>query len=294
MSALPIVPVSYGRAGTVLIVLGLAIPALATAFGKLTAFEAGNYTARAVGSLLFLALVAWLATRKLGTRAKANGRIVVGVVLCAVVLNNVYSVIQDTEQVKAYLVKAMEMQKAGAAKFQALNERFEKLPISSVLTPENVTTSAGRAAGKATVAQLRALVAERKSVFNTYLTDLQSVVDSLPSATAKRGAMAGMEETLEPTKKIYADLERVQSATADSIDAILNWCAAQGNTLQVRNKQLLFATAVQQAQMQALLAKLDEVAREESKVLAQVQASQVQAAQRLERSQAEVAEFLKR
>jgi hypothetical protein len=293
MSAIPLGAPQSSRAGTALVVLGLAIPVLAAMFGKITAAQAGDYTARGVGTLLGVAFLAWLATRKMSAQAKANGKIVAGILLCLVVANNVLKATHETEEAKAFLVKAIEFQERQIAKVTALNKRFEKLPMASILTPENVTTSTGRRAGKATVAQLRALIAERNSMLEAHMVEMQKIVDSMPSDAMKRGAMGPIERDKEPTRKMYADLASTQTAVADALDAILDWCAAQGATLRMHNRQLVFATVEQQTELQALVAKLSKAEEEDTKVTGQAQTTQMKAAERVARSKAEAADFLK-
>lgn len=285
----------YRWAGWAVIAVAFSIPFIYWGLGALDAEGAGEYSARAVGSLFAIAAIGWLITRKRGPRAKANARIAVGLVLFSVVFANVSAASREREEMKAYLAQALKMQETHAATFAELNERFSKLPMEAVLAPTNTTTPQGIASGKATVAQIRALVAERDALLSNYMAKVKAMVASIPSASGQRGAQAGMAEPRNATTlQGYAALSKAQTATADAIERILDWCAAQGSTLATQKGQLLFANAQQQAQYLALLGKLEAAEAAEADVLAKLQANEEAVAVRLQQNRIDAAKILQK
>jgi hypothetical protein len=123
--------------GVGLIALAFIGPYLAAAvgIGEASASQAGQDVARTLGSLLFLALIAWAATRGRSDATKASARVVVGLVLCIVVATNIARAASDTEAVKTYLLDAVQFRDAQTAKFTKLGERFDTIDLAMVLTP---------------------------------------------------------------------------------------------------------------------------------------------------------------
>ncbi|MCC6071426.1 hypothetical protein ACFSQU_17955 [Massilia sp. GCM10020059] len=282
----------YAWLGWILIAAALAIPLLAVLSGKMDPASAGDYTARGIGSLLGLAFIGWLITRKRGPKARANARIAIGFVLISVVMSNVAGAAHEREEMKAFVSYALKMQAQHTLQVAELNAKFEKLPLDQVLATEHITSPSGIMASQRIVAQLRALVAERDVQLSKYLSDVQDYIAHLKSESGKRGALESFNETVVTTKAMYANLAQVQLASADAMDAILKWCAIQGKTIEHKDGQLLFTSTAQQAQLQALVTKLSEAEAAEAAVIKDVQAWQVGALKKLEENKAAANRYL--
>ncbi len=282
------------KLGWVLIGLAFIFPVVAAIGGKLDSFEVGELLGRAAGSLVFLAFIGWLCTRSLSELAKANGRIVVGLLLCSVVGSNIHSKLKERDELKTWLAGAFSLHQRQAEKYAELDVRLAKLPYGSVLTPKNLVTSSGIQSGKAVVAQLRALLAERDLLVQSHISEVENFINTIPSEQGRKGARESMNETMLPASKVYAELSRAQRDTADVTDAILDWAAQQTTgTMQAQRSQILFKETAQLEGYQALMAKLQAVAETEEKWAGQAVDLQNAGQERLKRVSAEVDAFIK-
>jgi hypothetical protein len=278
--------------GGVLIAAAFVVPFLAIPLGGGTAYSAGQHIARTLGSLLVLALITWAVTHNRGALAKANGRVVTGVLLCLVVASNMHVQYKERGIAKQVMRDAVAFQQTQAAKFTDLDIRFDKVDLTKILTPEAMTAEAGMATARASVAQYRALLAERRALLQTYLSEFERFVASIPPGETKQGAMSSVASGKEQTVQLFNGLDRTQTALIDSIAAILDWGQAQAGHLGVRNGQLLFKTKEQQAELQALLVKLNAAEAEMTKTAQAATAAQAQAQEKLRANMQEAEKLL--
>ncbi|NPC57840.1 hypothetical protein [Caenimonas soli] len=283
--------------GAGLIALAFIAPYVGAAIGigEASAFQAGQDIARTLGSLLFLAFIAWAVTRGRSDSTKAAARVVVGVLLCAVVASNIASAASDAAAVKAYVVETVQFRDAQAAKFSKLGERFDSIDLTKVLTPQSVATPPGQAIARALLANYRALLAERRALLQTYLLEFERFVNErAPSGNARAAAMAAMKEKKDQTVTLYAALDEAQGGLADSMERVLDWGAAQGGRLGVQNGQLLFTDVRQQGELSALAAQVTEAEKKFNATLLTTQAAHSQAQADMVDQNRRVQEFLKK
>ena len=260
--------ININYAGGGLIALAFALPFLAIPAGLGTSFQAGGQTVDTLVALLVLAIISWAITRKRSDLAKASGRLISGGVLCLMVGTGLAQAASEEQASKRFLRDAMALQAAQSAKFVDLGQRFDKINLTTVLTPEAMTTVSGLATARATIAQYRALLAERRLLLQTYLAEFERFFATIPPGDMRNGALSAMSGgSKDATAKVYADLDRSQTALTDSMSAVLDWGAAQAGALGVRTGQLLFSTKEQQAELQTLLAKLGDVEVQNAAVL---------------------------
>jgi hypothetical protein len=225
------------------------------------AFAGGREIGRLFGSWLFIVLLAWGVTLKRSPGAKANARIVVGVLLLlttlAVIGNG--NDAKQKEVGKKFLQDAIALNKQHEQRFVLLGERFTKTDMSKVLAPESVTTRAGIASSRATVAQYRGLIAERGAVLKLNLQEGIDLVLKLPAGDVRKGAQTVIDRKAKETASTFKDLDRAELAQLALVEKILDWCAAQGNKLKHQQGQFLFTTEAQQSQFQALLDELRKI-----------------------------------
>ena len=123
------------------------------------------------------------------------------------------------------------------------------------------------ATAKATVAQFRALLAERRLLVQTYLTELDRYLNELPTGKFKDGAMSSVGSASATTVKIYGDLDRSQAAWADSISALLDWSNGQSGKLFMQGNQLMFTSPSQKAELTELANRVSAAEADLNKVL---------------------------
>jgi hypothetical protein len=91
---------------------------------------------------------------------------------------------------RAFLIEAQQMQARHAARIAELGTRFDAIALNAVLTPGSITSPAGISAGRNTIAQYRALLAERKALLaNTFAESEQFFNTRSPTEADKRGGV---------------------------------------------------------------------------------------------------------
>lgn len=257
-----------------LILLAFVVPFAAAKLGDGNYFHAGAAVGRVFGSLLFLVVVTWAVTRNRSEMAKARGRLVTGALLLLVVGMNYANDRKDEQAAKAFAQEVLDRNAKQMVLFTDLAKRFDTIDLTQVLTPQNLTTQAGQSTARATLAQYRALLAERKALLQTYLAEYAVFFQTRAPAGTKQSAIDSMNANKDSTVRVYDTLHKVQTGLADSMTAVLDWGAAQGNRLGMRSGQLLFSGSAQQTELQALLARFEEAAKRHDAVLQETMAEQ--------------------
>ena len=109
---------------------------------------------------------------------------------------------------------------------------------------------------------------------------------------SRRAAAGPLEEGKAQTTAAYAGLDRTQSALADSIESVLNWGQGQTGKLGVKDGQLLFTSKEQQAQLQALLGKVQLAENAMNAEVAAMQKVQLEAQQKMRENNRQMREIL--
>lgn len=278
--------------GAGLIALAFIGPSLATLSGLGNAFSVGEDIARTFGSLAGLMLVAWLVARKMGDLAKAKARVVVGIVLCVVVGNNIAKMAKEEDVAHAFVREALVFQAQQQEIFEQFGKRFDEVTVTQYLTAEALASPAGVADGKAALENYRALLQERNLLLQTYLAESAALIARVPAGQARAGAESTYGPMREATEKLYKKVDRVESEHAAAIGAIFDWAAANNDKLGASNGELVFSSAKQQHELQTLVARLQTA---ENEAAAAAEEAQKMAAAELEtknRVNEEAAKFL--
>ena len=278
--------------GAGLIFIAFIGPSLATMAGLGNAFSVGEDIARTLGSLAFLAFIAWLVVRKRNDLSKAKARAVVGLLLCITVGNNIATAYREKDQAKSFVREAMTFQAKHTEKFADLGRRFDEVTVAQYLTPEGLASSASVAAGKAALERYRSLLQERNLLLQTYLAEYVAFVGSLPAGQVRAGAESALGPNKEATEQLYKMLDRVQSDHAAAMGAIFDWAAANSGKIEMRKGQLMFTTTAQQQELQSLANKLQAAENEVNAASEKAQAAQAAAMEKSSRFQKEAAELL--
>lgn len=240
--------------GYALIVLAFALPFIAAALGMYSAFDVGQSLATTAGSLLLMAFITWLATRKNSDMAKGIGRLITGILLCVVVGSNLATSLGEEKAAKAFLKESLENNAKQERSFAELGARFDKLgDVSSVMTSTALVNPGELANARAVLAQFRALVAERKALLRANLADSEHFIRTKSSPGAMReGALAAFPAKRDETLRLYADLDVAQIELADSYTAILDYAASQMGKVNITNGRLMFTSQQQMTTFQGL------------------------------------------
>ncbi len=282
----------YRHAGTGLIVLAVVLPwFVRTVSGP---YEAGRLLGETVGALLMLMLVAWLLTLKGSELAKGRARLAVGVLLCLMVIGSETQDRQKREEARRFLNDALALQAENKMVFEGIEKRFEALKLGQYTTPQALASSRSLAAGRAALAQFRALLQERQSSLQRYLVRYRAFLDGIPSGDFRRGAEASWAQSSEAAKKLYADLDTAQFAVADAMDALFEWMQANNRKLSLNDGKLMFQTEAQRTAALSLAHRLDETVAHALQLEQAAEAAQVQAAARQQQVLKEAEAFLGR
>ena len=280
--------------GSALIAVAFSLPFLAIPFGYSTAFQAGESLVRNLLALFILALIAWLTTRKRSDMAKALAQLLSGILMCLFVGSNFASAVTEEQQAKQQLQKMLEFSAKQSASFNDLAARFDKVDLNSTLTPENITSPSGLATAKATVAQFRALLAERRLLVQTYLTELNRYLNELPPGDFKDGAKSGIGASWETTVKIYGDLDRSQTAWVEAVSAVLDWSTGQVGKLFMQGNQLMFTSPSQKAELTVLANRVSVAEANLNKVLQATAVAQTAAQEKTKANMQEADKLLRK
>jgi len=274
--------------GFALILLAFCMPPLAAVLGYEAASQLASDTGYTAGSLLFLAFIAWLATRRASDMTKARARVAVGLILCILVAGELVKNANDEKQAKDFLREAIAFNAKGNASVAELERRFENVDISTVLSPENMTVLAARAAARSKLAEFRALLAERRLLLQTQAMELERFMASIPQGRMRDKALTALEAAKARKAKLQSDVDASLTALVDSLSAVLDWGEVQAGELGVRNGQLLFVSERQQVELRGLLEEVEQAKARLNEVVQRVSAEEA----RLQKSMREAEQFL--
>lgn len=273
--------------GFAVILLAFAVPFFAIGFGHGDAATAGYSVASTLGSLLVLAAIAWLATRKGSALSKARARLVIGVILVGVVVANLHQDAQRDQKTVAFAQDFMAYARDQQVPLARWEADFAKVDLATVLVPANLTTPAGRATARAMLAQYRALLAEQKSITAAFHSKLEDFVRTqAPTDRLRDMNLASMAKGRQSTEPAYHALADARRDLAEGMDAVVAWGEKQGANLGVRDGKLLFSSAAQQAELQALLVRLGDLEKRHDAALTTAQAVQQESRAKLDAGQA--------
>ena len=283
-----------GAVGWGLIVFAFVVPFASAALGYSSAAQAGYQVGQMTIALVVLVVVTSLALKRRNPLVRSYGRVGVGVLLTIWALASAGQQMGQANAQKAFLIEAQQMQARHAARFVQLGNRFDAIPLNTVLTPGSITSDAGIAGGRNTIAQYRALLAERKALLTSTFAESEQFFNTRsPTEADKREALASMERGKGATIKLYGDLDAVQSAVAQAISDVLDWAASQRGKLTTKDGQLVYANAQQQTELQVLLTKLQAAETKQQEVLKRAAVSQQKAQESMRESNEKLQKMLK-
>lgn len=249
-----------------LIGVAYAAPFIAAAFNYISPGQAGSI----FGESAFYGLIVAIALASLSgrpARERAYGKVFGGLVLAGWIGYSIFGLVSQELSSRIYLRDVLAKVGEQQASAVDLYTRFSAVDLKSVLTPANLTTNDGRARARATLAQDASLVAERKAFMTGSYANFEHFVENRAPAHMKNVALANARKRADESLKMYVRVDAVQLAVLRDMEDILTW--SEGQHLEVANSQLVFSTAAQRTELQALLARLqtdavhqDEVVKE--------------------------------
>jgi len=245
--------------GWLLIAAGFAIPQAQLYAAGEGAFQAGDEIARTLGSLLLLAVIAWLVTRKKTPKAKAMGTFIVGLLLVITSISVAANKNAAQTEMKAYLQKAVAMQGENKAKLENIIGRIAAINMATVLTMDAVYNKNQRALAQAKLVQFKTLVSERRAQITSGIAQAETLVSSLPEGDMRRGGYAGLENSKKQMAALFGELDVVQLSYAESIESLFSFAGTQDGKMQATSDgRILFSDPAALSQFQALIKKIEE------------------------------------
>lgn len=179
--------------------------------------------------------------------------------------------VEEHDSLKNFTRQATELHRDVSAKDAEWRQRFGSLFIDEVLLPHKLATPEGRASGKATLEQFRALIAERAARRKDSSIKLQQIILGIPNEDIRDSARAGVNAHHEESVKSAEEMDQAQLQLADAYNAIINWCEGEGDSLRVQENQLRLSTPAQQNQLNSLLSTLDAAEKREGETVSRVE-----------------------
>lgn len=219
----------------------------------------GQVIGRLLFVLIFAGVPVWLMTRKGSANTKANGAIVLAVVLLFSVLYNRGLGGPDKKVGAQFLNDAIALNEKHKQQFTALSARMTKIDLAEHLSPASITTAQGIARSRAAIADSRAFIAEREALLKKNLDEGVQLVNSLPPGGIRDQALAGAEAKRKDSSTLFTDINRAELAQLAAIEKVVDWCAAQGKKIRNDNGKFGFETQAQITQFKALVNELEKV-----------------------------------
>lgn len=177
----------------------------------------------------------------------------------------------EQESLKNFAGQMAELQRGVAADEAEWKQRFSSLSMGNVLLPSNLVTPHGRASGKETLKEFRALIAERADRRKDASNKLQQIIAGIPNKDIRDSARAGVNAHHEEAVNSAEEMDRAQLQLADAYDAIINWSEREGRSLTVQENQLRLSTPVQQNQRESLLSTLKAAEKREDLIVSRME-----------------------
>jgi hypothetical protein len=280
--------------GYALILLAFLMPFLAALFGLVTAMQVGARLVDNLVALLVLGFVTWAITSIKSNLVKAKARLAMGVLMCLFSGGSLLVTAGEDRDAEKYLREMLVLRTQQAVQFNELDMRVKKVDMNSVLSVKNIATAPGLATANATIAQYRALLAERRLLLQTYLLSLDRYLNDLPAGNFKTGVKSAVASGKDATVKLYNDLDVSQTGLADATSAVLDWSAEQSKKLSLQSGQLQFTSMAQKTEFIALISKVGVAEAKVDEALAATANAQIAAQEQSEASMLEVEKRLRK
>ena len=259
-----------GAVGWLLIALGFIVPQVQIYSAGDGAFQVGEAVVQSFFQLMLPTFIAWFVTRKKLARAKAIGTLCVGLIFLATSTGVVANKSEEAGNVKGFLAKALKRQVENESKLEKVTEQMLAIDMTKVLTVEAVADKTQRTLSKTQVAQFKALLAERRAVVASTISQTELDVSSLPVGEMKRGALVGLENAKRSNKELFGDLDVVQLSYANSLEALFNWADTQDGKMQLKEGKVLFADNAAVMKFQVLVKNIETQEETYNKVVEKV------------------------
>ncbi len=154
-------------------------------------------------------------------------------------------------------------------KIIALNQRFEKVNLGAVLTPDNLTNRESINKSRSILKQFAELIGERDSMYASFAKEGEAILQaSSIKPEAKIIALKVFHRNWTREKKYLDSLSAAQLNIVDSSSMVLNLADANFGSLVAKDGNILFRTQEQLDAYQLQLRRINEYAQDEQRASA--------------------------
>lgn len=280
--------------GTAFIVVALALPFLGAFAGYISLATAGYDAATYLGVLLFVGLLIWMATRNRSNALRVYGYLLAGLALNVFSGIHLLQPIRESDAVQRFVIASVAHHARQTGAFTELEDKFQKVDISRILTPHNLSTREGLADAQAGIANYRALVTERRLLMQAQLVESDRFInDHLSAGVAREVGAMRMNEGRTALVKMYSDMDQADTLLLDAMSALVAWGVAQEGQLGLHQGNFVFQNNAQKVELQRLVAAVLQADATRDAIIIANTAGQAKAEQRQERNTAGVENFMK-
>lgn len=155
----------------------------------------------------------------------------------------------------------------------ALDRKFYAVDMTQVLSPQNLLSSEGIKASRATLATFKGLVRERGAMLTNHFAFTEQIVRSAGLSQGElANGLAGIEAGKEPVQKTYGELDTVQFAFVKASEDLVNFAERGLGRITVQDGQFMFQTQPELDEYRRLMRLLTDAAAKEGEVSQRVNA----------------------
>ncbi|NHZ81438.1 hypothetical protein F2P44_19470 [Massilia sp. CCM 8695] len=175
---------------------------------------------------------------------------------------------EEARQVVAFVNGAGALLKRQVAERELLDKQFETLDMSTLLTPETLTSRKAIAASRAKMARYSELVDQRDKMIIASVEEGRAYVRTANVPEHYRGSELGAgARVAEETLKLNAQLTAVGKEFIKSVGDVLDFAQSQLGKAKFQNGKLMFASERDVATFRALSREMEEIGLRESAVV---------------------------
>jgi hypothetical protein len=166
----------------------------------------------------------------------------------------------------ALINKVVALQKLQNQEMQKLDEKFNALPMSTVLAAETLTSKERIIDAKNTMHRFVSLVKERRNLINKNYADSENLLNGIDDPTDRAKAFEPFNKNKARQFPLYQKLDEAQLAVADTGLKILAFAESALGKTTLKDGQILFQNQTQLDTFNALMNQLTRNSQQEDAV----------------------------
>jgi predicted metal-binding transcription factor (methanogenesis marker protein 9) len=186
------------------------------------------------------------------------------------------------ERAMGFARDTLALAEAKLNRLAAIQQRIATLRMEELASAVTLASPSAIKAGKRTLAQFRALEAEKLSVERNFESGVRRLLTPEVVTGMGPARLDELNVNLETMKHKQAQLAAARESAADAVETLLTWASKQKKPLQLRDGKLVMATDVQAAEFEKLVGRFIEAAKSESPLVFDANRDATQSAKKAE------------